>query len=63
MAAKKSTVMLISDTGVKREFSFDHAERLLRMPRCGWKLDPKAPYEFTDNALYRRPVKKGTDGE
>lgn len=63
MAAKKSTVVLVSDGGERREFTFGHAERLLRMPRCGWTLDPKAPYEFIDNALYRRTIKKGTDGE
>lgn len=57
MAAKKTTVILVSDGGTACEFEFEHAERLLRIPRCGWKLAEKSPYEFSENALHRRANK------
>lgn len=57
MAAKKTLVLLVSVSGTEREFSFEHAERLLRMPRSGWKLAEKSPYEFSENALHRRANK------
>lgn len=57
MAAKKTTVTLVSDGGSACEFEFEHAERLLRIPRCGWKLHEDSPFEFVENALHRRANK------
>lgn len=63
MAAKKTTVLLVSDAGVEREFTFEHAERLLRIARCGWTISPKSPYEFAENALHRRGNTKEGKGK
>jgi hypothetical protein len=48
-AMKRETkVTLITADGMKREFSMEHAERLLRMPRNGgWKLPEDSPFTFT----------------
>lgn len=58
MAAKKTTVLVVSEAGATQVLEFEHAERLLRMPRSGWKLPEDSPYEFKDNALYRRGNKR-----
>lgn len=63
MAAKKTTVLLVSDAGGEREFTFEHAERLLRMPQSGWRVSEKTPYEFVENALHRRGNKGKTTEE
>lgn len=60
MAAKKTTVLLVSNAGAEREFTFEHAERLLRIPRSGWKVSEKSPFEFVENALHRRGNKGKT---
>lgn len=62
MTAKKTTVEVVSEAGTKQALEFEHAERLLRMPRSGWKLPEKSPYEFKDNALHRR-ANKGKDNK
>jgi len=62
MPAKKTTVAVVSDTGATQVLEYEHAERLLRMPRCGWKLPKDSPFEFKDNALYRR-ANKGKDNK
>lgn len=57
MAAKITKVTLVSNAGTVQEFEFEHAERLLRMPGCCWKLPEDSPFEFVENALYRRANK------
>lgn len=62
MSAKRTVVEVVSEAGATQALEFEHAERLLRMPRSGWKLPAKSPYEFKDNALHRR-ANKGKDNE
>lgn len=57
MAAKVTNVTLVAN-GVTREFEYEHAERLLRMPKNGgWALPEGSKFEFTDNALRRKQDK------
>ena len=58
MAAKVTLVTLVAN-GVTREFEFEHAERLLQMPKNGgWTLPEDSKFEFEDNALRRKQDKK-----
>lgn len=43
----------IQTTGEVREFAPDHAERLLRLPNCGWELADKK-LELTENGFKPR---------
>ena len=62
MNAKTTFVTLVAN-GVSRDFDFDHAERLLRMPRNGgWKLPENSKFEFVNDALQRKR-NKGKDSE
>ena len=45
--------------GALREFDIDHAERILAMPRSGWKLPEESEYEYKDGVIIRRDKKKG----
>lgn len=49
--------------GVTQDFEFSHAERILNMPRSGWKLPDNSTYEFKDNALHVRGDKKKGSGK
>ncbi len=62
MRAKQTKVML-SAGDVTREFEFSHAERLLKMPKSGWRLPETSKYEFVGNALIVRRYKKGNNEE
>lgn len=53
MAAKQTKVVLRAGA-IEREFSFSHAERLLRMPRSGWEIPEESKFEFVDNGIQRR---------
>lgn len=44
--------------GELREFEADHAERILRMPRSGWRLPSNSEYEYKDGFIIRRDTKK-----
>ena len=58
MAAKVTLVTLVAN-GVTREFEFEHAERLLQMPKNGgWTLPEDSKFEFEDNVLQRKQDKK-----
>lgn len=54
--AKSTRVLLIvPDQGMKQEFSFEHAERLLSMKKNGgWTLPEDSKYQFTDHGLELR---------
>lgn len=63
MKAKITAVSLVAN-GIKREFEFAHAERLLRMPNNGgWRLPENSKFEFVDYALQRRTDKEGDNGQ
>ena len=63
MNAKTTSVTLVAN-GVSRDFNFEHAERLLRMPRNGgWKLPEDSKYEFIGNALHKRRNTKENSGK
>jgi len=63
MNAKTTTVTLVAN-GVTREFELTHAERLLRMPNNGgWQLPQDSKFEFIDNGLRRKQVKKQAEGK
>lgn len=63
MNAKTTSVTLVAN-GVSRDFNFEHAERLLRMPRNGgWKLPEDSKYEFVGNALHKRRNTKENSGK
>lgn len=63
MNAKTTSVTLVAN-GVSRDFNFEHAERLLRMPRNGgWKLPEDSNYEFVGNALHKRRNTKENSGK
>jgi hypothetical protein len=44
--------------GELREFEADHAERILRMPRSGWRLPSNSEFEYKDGFITRRDTKK-----
>ncbi|WP_289110409.1 hypothetical protein [uncultured Alistipes sp.] len=45
---RETKVTLITADGMTQEFTPEHAERLLRMPRNGgWKLPENSPFIFT----------------
>ena len=58
MNAKETRVRLIAP-GFDEEFEFSHAERILQMPNNGgWHLPDDSPYEFKDNAIISRGIKR-----
>lgn len=57
------TTMIKLQVGDKvREFEVSHAERLLKITRAGWKLPEGSKYEFIDNAIRVKQVKKENTG-
>lgn len=54
----KQTFVALRASNVTREFEFTHAERLLRMPNSGWRLPDESQYEFVNNAIRRKQIKK-----
>ena len=57
MSAKQTFVTLSAD-GVTREFEFSHAERILKMPNSGWRLPDESQFEFVENAIRRKQIKR-----
>lgn len=51
-------VALATKEGVKREFTAEEAEYLLRMQRSGWQLPDDSEYELKDGTICRRDKKK-----
>lgn len=62
MAAKTTMVTLEVNNGTQ-QFEFSHAERLLRRTKAGWRLPDNSQYEFVNNAIRRKQVKKGDNGQ
>ena len=63
--AKKTMVLLeVPEHGIRQDFTFEHAERLLRMPRNGgWALPKDSKFELTENGLKYRTDKKRDKGK
>ena len=59
MAKVTKVALATVNEGAVREFEIDHAERILRMPRSGWKLPEDSNFEFSDGIISRRDKKKG----
>ena len=56
--AKATKVVLVNPhNGEPREFEADHAERILNLRNCAWKLPEDSEYEFKDGTLNRRNKK------
>lgn len=59
MAAKITEVELESELG-RRSFAIDHAERILNLRNCAWKLPEDSEFELKeDGTLSRRDKNKG----
>ena len=57
--AKVTKVTLVTiNEGAEQQFDIDHAERILAIPNCGWKLQDKE-FEYVDGTINRRDKKKG----
>lgn len=41
-----SVTLVALPAGIRKSFSIDHAERLLRMPNSGWELPKDSDYEY-----------------
>ncbi len=52
-------VALATKEGVRREFTAEEAETLLRMRRSGWYLPKDSEYELKDGTIIRRDKQKG----
>ena len=51
MRQKEKTVVLVTNSGKKQEFSISHAERLLNMGdelNGGWKVDENSKYYYDE---------------
>ena len=53
----KVTLATINE-GAEQQFDIDHAERILAIPNCGWKLQDKE-FEYVDGTINQRDKKKG----
>lgn len=63
---KEKTVVLETPTGIKREFSVSHAERLLDMgPELngGWKVAKDSDYYYDEENGLRLKSNKGNSAE
>ncbi len=56
---KVTMVALATKEGVRREFTAEEAETLLRMRRSGWYLPKDSEYELKDGTIIRRDKQKG----
>lgn len=58
MEAKKQMVILVAN-GEKREFTFAHAEKLLKMSNNGgWKLPEDSQFKFDNNGIGIKDYKR-----
>ena len=58
MAKVTKVTLATINEGAEQQFDIDHAERILAIPNCGWKLQDK-DYEYIDGTINRRDKKKG----
>ena len=63
--AKVTKVLLeVPAYGMRQDFDFSHAERLLKMPNNGgWALPEGSPFEMTKDGLKYRANTKGNKGK
>jgi hypothetical protein len=58
MAKVTKVTLATINEGAEQQFDIDHAERILAIPNCGWKLQDK-DFEYTNGTINRRDKKKG----
>jgi hypothetical protein len=58
MAKVTKVTLATINEGAEQQFDIDHAERILEIPNCGWKLQDKE-FEYVDGTINRRDKKKG----
>ena len=58
MAKVTKVTLATINEGAEQQFDIDHAERILAIPNCGWKLQDKE-FELVDGTINRRDKKKG----
>ena len=58
MAKVTKVTLATINEGAEQQFDIDHAERILAIPNCGWKLQEKE-FEYVDGTINRRSTKKG----
>jgi hypothetical protein len=58
MAKVTKVTLATINEGAEQQFDIDHAERILAIPNCGWKLQDKE-FEYVDGTINRRSTKKG----
>ena len=58
MAKVTKVTLATINEGAEQQFGIDHAERILAIPNCGWKLQDKE-FEYVDGTINRRDKKKG----
>ncbi len=58
MAKVTKVTLATINEGAEQQFDIDHAERILAIPNCGWKLQDKE-FEYVDGTINRRSQKKG----
>lgn len=66
MAGAKTTkvLLVVPEHGIQQDFTLEHAERLLRMPRNGgWTLPKDSKFELTEDGLKYRANTKGDKGK
>lgn len=63
--SKTTKVLLeVPQHGIRQDFEFEHAERILLMSRNGgWVLPKDSKYTLTENGLQRRRNKKEANRE
>ena len=58
MAKVTKVTLATINEGAEQQFDIDHAERILAIPNCGWKLQDKE-FEYADGTINRRDKTKG----
>ena len=58
MAKVTKVTLATINEGAEQQFDIDHAERILAIPNCGWKLQDKE-FVYVDGTINRRDKKKG----
>ena len=51
MSAKVTKVRLTSVGGLTEAFEIAHAENILRLPNCQWRIAEGEKFEWKDNAI------------
>mgnify|MGYP003559576858 FL=1 len=59
MAKVTKVTLATINEGAEQQFDIDHAERILAIPNCGWRLPKDSDFEYTNGTINRRDKKKG----